>query len=110
MEVFDLLQVRPLHHKFSSSNATSLLPPPLPVRPQIFQLVSQRKNVFFSRESLVISIKNNMGELHEGTNLLHLISLTIRNGGELVDAILRLGDWDPALSTDRAGFPAEAVR
>lgn len=92
MEVFDLLQVRPLHHKFSSSNATSLLPPPLPVRPQIFQLVSQRKNVLFSRESLVISIKNNMGELHEGKNLLHLISLTIRNGGELVDAILRLGD------------------
>ena len=36
MEVFDLLQVRPLHHKFSSSNATSLLPPPLPVRPQHF--------------------------------------------------------------------------
>lgn len=86
------MQVRPLHHKFSSSNATSLLPPPLPVRPQIFQLVSQRKNVLFSRESLVISIKNNMGELHEGKNLLHLISLTIRNEGELVDAILRLGD------------------
>lgn len=93
MEVFDLLQVRPLHHKFSSSNATSLLPPPLPVRPQIFQLVSQRKKrALLKGKPGHFDQKQNMGKLHEGTNLLHLISLTIRNEGELVDAILRLGD------------------